>query len=72
MRYLCLIYGSDEQFAAQSKVEADAMVDGHLAYDNRLHGRGQFIVAEPLRGPETATVRDLLEDRRSDREAGGR
>jgi hypothetical protein len=32
------------------------MVDEHLAYDNRLRARGQFVSAEALLGAETATM----------------
>lgn len=56
MRYLCLIHGSDEQFAALSKTEAEALADEHLAYDDSLRERGHFVVAEALQGPETAMV----------------
>lgn len=56
MRYVCLIYGDSDAFDALSKQEAEALVDEHLAYDDTLRERGQWVTAEAMQGPETAKL----------------
>lgn len=63
MRYVCLIYGDSDVFDALSAQEAEALVDEHLAYDDTLRERGQWVTAEAMQGPETAKLVRMREGR---------
>jgi hypothetical protein len=56
MRYLCLIYGDPQLWAALSPSEHDAMVNEHLAHDESLRRSGHYIEAEALQPADTATT----------------
>ncbi|RQO52812.1 dehydrogenase [Variovorax sp. KBW07] len=58
MRYLCLIYGTEEQTSHFSSHDMDMYINEHIDYDARLHARGKLVAAEALQPAETAaTVR---------------
>jgi hypothetical protein len=58
MRYLCLIYATDEQMAVLSASGMGAFVNAHLDYDDALAASGHMVVSEGLEAARTAvTVR---------------
>jgi len=58
MKYMFLVYLDEAKFAAMSKPERDAFVNGQLDYDDELRAQGHFVSAEVLKAPsEAATVR---------------
>jgi hypothetical protein len=58
MKYLCLFYIEEKAVGAFPKTEFDALVREHVAYEDELRSRGQFIVSGPLQSVDTAvTVR---------------
>lgn len=56
MRYLCLIYGTDEQTSHLSPHEMNMYIDEHIDYDAQLQARGKLVASEALQPAETATV----------------
>lgn len=56
MKYLCLIYTSAGNGAPLSEREQNALINEHLDYDAGLRQRGQFIHAQALQPPSTATI----------------
>ncbi|MFH0129180.1 YciI family protein [Variovorax sp. VaC1] len=58
MRYLCLIYGTEDQTRHLSPQEMDMYINEHIDYDAQLHARGKLVVSEALQPAGTAaTVR---------------
>ena len=58
MKYLCLVYCEDSEFAALAPEEKIALDRDSLAYDRELERSGNFIAADALRSVEEAvTVR---------------
>jgi hypothetical protein len=56
MRYLCIIYGTDDQTSHLSPHEMDMYLNEHLDYDEQLQARGKLVASEALQPAETATV----------------
>ncbi|MDQ0012236.1 hypothetical protein J2W23_000600 [Variovorax boronicumulans] len=56
MRYLCIIYGTDDHTAHFSPREMDMYVNEHLDYDLALQARGKLVASEALQPAETATT----------------
>ena len=56
MRYLCIIYGTDDHTAHFSPREMDMYVNEHLDYDLALQARGKLVASEALQSAETATT----------------
>lgn len=56
MRYLCLIYGTDEQTSHLSPHEMNMYIDEHIDYDAQLHARGKLVVSEALQPADAATT----------------
>jgi hypothetical protein len=62
MRYLCLVYGAEDSLPViqnpnpLSRVEADALTQDSLAYNDMLRTSGHFIVAHALQSARTATT----------------
>jgi hypothetical protein len=58
LKYLCLVYSEEQQIAALSRSEWDALVAENLALCEDLRRSGHFVSAAPLDSVETAaTVR---------------
>ena len=55
MRYLCLIYLSEQELAAMPESQMSALNSRHLQFNDELLAGGQFIEAEALE-PGTATT----------------
>ncbi|HKD33166.1 MAG TPA: YciI family protein [Gaiellaceae bacterium] len=62
MKYLLLLYGDPAAEAALEPDERRAIVDGHLAFRQRLEGRGQLVAGEPLAGSDGAFAVRLRDD----------
>ena len=56
MKYLCLVYREEKVVDAMSKVEFDAFVGEHRAYDAMLRESGHGIHSEGLQSVHTATT----------------
>lgn len=56
MRYLCIIYGNDDQTSHMSPHEMDMYLNEHLDYDEQLQARGKLVASEALQPAEIATV----------------
>ncbi|QNK66315.1 YciI family protein [Variovorax sp. PAMC26660] len=56
MRYLCLIYGTEDQTSHLSPEEMDMYINEHIDYDAQLHDRGKLVVSEALQSADTATT----------------
>jgi len=56
MRYLCMIFATDEQMSVLSPDEMRDFVNAHLDYDDQLRASGQFVASEGLEAASTAAV----------------
>ncbi len=56
MRYLCLIFATDEQMSVLSPAELQAFVNAHLDYDDALRASGNLIASEGLVSADKAAV----------------
>jgi hypothetical protein len=56
MRYLCMIFATDEQMGVLSPAELAAFVNAHLDYDDALRASGKFVESEGLEAASTAAV----------------
>lgn len=56
MRYLCLIYGTEDQTSHLSPAEMDMYINEHIDYDAQLQERGKLVVSEALQSADTATT----------------
>jgi hypothetical protein len=62
MRYLCLVYGSEDSLPVMqnpnptSRAEVDALTHDSLAYNDLLRTSGHFVVAHALQSVRTATT----------------
>lgn len=56
MKYLCLIYGTDDQTSHFSSHDMDMYITEHIGYDAQLHARGKLVVSEALQPAENATT----------------
>ena len=58
MRYLCIIYGTDDQTRHLTPLEMDMHHNEHLDYDAQLTASGHLVASEALQSADTAaTVR---------------
>ena len=58
MKYLCLIYDSEEKRAAMSKAELDGRVGEYFAFNEGIRKSGHYLAGEALQPIQTAvTVR---------------
>jgi hypothetical protein len=55
MRYLCLIHLDEQKLDALPHTERNALNAAHLDYNDELRKRGQFLLAEALDPPKTAS-----------------
>lgn len=56
MRYLCMIFATDEQMSVLSPGEMRDFVNAHLDYDDQLRASGHFVESEGLEAARTAAV----------------
>jgi hypothetical protein len=56
MKYLCLVYNDDTKLDAMSRSEFDNLVAAHLAYDEEMRQKGQYVSSAALHPVHTATT----------------
>ncbi|RZL93147.1 MAG: YciI family protein [Variovorax sp.] len=56
MRYLCMIFATDEQMSVLSPDEMRDFVNAHLDYDDALRASGNLVASEGLEATSTAAV----------------
>ena len=56
MRYLCMIFATDEQMSVLAPAEMAAFVNEHLDYDDQLRASGHLVESEGLEAARTAAV----------------
>jgi hypothetical protein len=56
VKYMLLIYRSEESMQAASKEEIDRMMGAYLAYTEALRGAGVMLDGDRLQRPEAATT----------------
>jgi hypothetical protein len=56
MRYMCLIYDTEQTWATMSKAEADAVMGEYFAFTNDIKQSGQYQAGEALQPVSTATT----------------
>lgn len=54
MKYLCLVYGEEENYQALSKEQSDALISQSLAYDEALRKSGHYVASDALESVRTA------------------
>jgi hypothetical protein len=55
MKYLCLIYSDEQQWATIPRAEYDAVLAEYFAFTRQIHGEGKYLAGEDLQ-PTTAAV----------------
>ena len=55
MKYLCLIYDEEAQFATMSKAEMDALMGEYYAFTESIKKSGHYVAGEALQPTHTAT-----------------
>ena len=56
MKYLCLIYESEQAWATMSKEEGDAIMGEYFAFTDTYRASGQVIAGSALQPTNTATT----------------
>ena len=56
MKYLCLVYADEAQFAVMPQTEIDALIDETAANNEELQASGQLILAQALEHVAAATT----------------
>jgi hypothetical protein len=56
MKYLCLIYSNEAEFAALSKAELDAMYKDYGAFTESLKAGGNYVAGHQLQPTHTAST----------------
>jgi hypothetical protein len=56
MKYLCLIYDDEQQWAAMPKDESAAYMGEYFAFTDDIRAGGQYIAGEALQPVSTATT----------------
>ena len=56
MKYLCLIYDNERQFAELAKSELDSLMGEYRAFTEDIKRSGHYVAGEPLQPVETATT----------------
>ena len=56
MKYLCLIYSQEAQFATISKAEMEALMAEYFAFTESIKKSGHYIAGEALQPVHTATT----------------
>jgi hypothetical protein len=65
MRYLLLIGGADKNAPPPTTAEGEAMMQGHVRFQEELRAKGKMVVSERLR-PESEATRVRLNGRVTD------
>ncbi len=63
MRFVCLGYFDEKQFATLPKEQQEAMLDRCMDYDDELRRGGHFLGGEALQGKESAVTVRLAQGR---------
>ena len=61
MKYLCLIYSNEAQWATMPRGEYDAVLAEYVAFTEQIHREGKFVAGEnlqPTRMAKSVRVRD--------------
>lgn len=56
MKYMCLIYGQESQWAKMSEAEQGAMFGEHMAFTEAITQAGKYVGGEALEPTQTATT----------------
>jgi hypothetical protein len=56
MKYLCLIYSNERQWATMPRAEYDSVLAEYTAFTSQLHREGKFVAGENLQPTRTATA----------------
>ena len=56
MRYLCLIYDNEQQWATMPKNQSDTLMGEYGAFTEGLKQSGKYIAGEALKPTQTATT----------------
>lgn len=56
MKYICLGYINEKEWASATEAEQKAMMDECFAYDDELKRNGHFIDGEALQGSQNAII----------------
>ncbi len=56
MRYLCLIYDQESQWATMTKAEATALTGEYFQFTAELRASGRYVASEALQPTHTATT----------------
>src|ERR1700694_1210316 len=56
MKYLCLIYSTESQWATMPRAEYNAVMEEYFAFTEKIRGRGKYVVGEGLQPTQTATT----------------
>lgn len=63
MRYLCLIYDSEQKLSAMPKGEADAFMGEYFAFTEDVKKNGHYVAGEALHPVQTATTLRMRDGR---------
>lgn len=56
MRYMLVIYGSDEDWTTYSEAELEPTMNAHLSFTEDLRSAGAFVASEALQPSSTVTT----------------
>src|ERR1041385_1471160 len=56
MHYVLLIYGSEAAYNALTQTEREAIMQGHITFNQEVQSRGIVVGGEPLQPPSAATT----------------
>jgi hypothetical protein len=56
MRYLCLIYSKESQWATMPRAEYAAVMGEYFAFTEQIRGQGKYVAGEGLQPTQTATT----------------
>lgn len=56
MKYVCLVYLSEEPFERMSQAERDGLVNEALDHDDKLRDSGHYVSSEALANVQAATT----------------
>jgi hypothetical protein len=63
MKYICLVYGDEQELEAMPEAELNALMEECRDYVESLRERGRCLAAEQLRPIHTATTLRVRKDR---------
>jgi hypothetical protein len=56
MKYLCLIYSDESQWARMSKAEIDALMGDYFTFTQDIQKSGHFVAGDELQPTQSATT----------------